>query len=125
MSNISKSIQNTDKSISETIKILVEYCFEMKFPHKLTKWRGKKIVPLYEWSFLRKKEIDKIFDYIPEEDTWDTPKFYCLEPYQEDKLRVWYADFNAYLERLGVAPHELKFFDSCRNPIEDPSKKQK
>jgi hypothetical protein len=125
MSKLTSALNFADRDAVSFVKLAVTYYFENLYPQKLKKWRGKKIVSLAEWDSICLVSLDNYFDYIPEEVTNDTPKFYYLSSYREARLRLWYVDYNAYLAKLGIAPRELKFFGKNLGRIEDPAKKSK
>ena len=102
MQSLTDKLRENRKDIREAIAFHVQEIFARRYPQKLRKWRGRKIVPLYEWGLLSRKGINKIFDYMPEENTWDLPKFVSLDGYETKKLEVWYRDFDDYLDRIGA-----------------------
>jgi len=106
MPSLTNKLHENRKNIQETIAFHVQEIFAKRYPQKLKKWRGRKIVPIYEWGLLRRKGIDKIFDVIPEESTGDLPKFIHLDQYHTKKLQVWYRDFNDYLDCIGATTSE-------------------
>ena len=100
MSKLTRKIISADNKISENIDFFVKLVFEYNYPQKLKKWRGKRIVPLYDWDALYTKGVDRFFDFLPAGKTDSLPKNYCLSPREEKKLQAWYEDYSAYVYRL-------------------------
>lgn len=102
MLNLINSMDNAQKKVSKTLDFFVNHIFEMHYPQKLTKFRGKKIIPLYDWEDLYPKGVDRLFDFLPAEKTDMLPKFFCLSMRDEAKLKDWYRDYFAYVARIEI-----------------------